>query len=159
MYWIISILSNHYCPQNVIYQAGQKRSQKMTFKRVKAERIPLQMRRKDPFLQQFIVILIYKSPETFHCIVINSFRISEIWTIVLVLSSKWPFDQQYFVWLMGPWSLLPGQKKPNLNMLLGKGLHVQFIICLSDWLERQIIRHSSICYNSKTYKWITSKLD
>lgn len=47
----------------------------MTLKRVKAEGTPLQMRRKEPFLQQFIVTLIYKLPETFCC---NSLRISEI---------------------------------------------------------------------------------
>lgn len=50
----------------------------MAFERVKAERIPLQMRQKDSFLQQLIAILIYKLPETFRCTVINSFRISGI---------------------------------------------------------------------------------
>lgn len=71
-------------PQNVIYQTGQKKIRENDIERVKAERIPLQMRRKNPFLQQSIVILIYKLPETFCCIVINSFSR----TIVLVLSSK-----------------------------------------------------------------------
>lgn len=75
-------------PQNVIYQTGQKKIRENDIERVKAERIPPQMRRKNPFLQQSIVILIYKLPETFCCIVINSFRISESRTIVLVLSSK-----------------------------------------------------------------------
>lgn len=75
--------------QNVIYQTGQKKKiRENDIERVKAERIPLQIRRKNPFLQQSIVILIYKLPETFCCIVINSFRISESRTIVLVLSSK-----------------------------------------------------------------------